>query len=282
MTNKIVLRTTDEYMGGFRPIYRPLWGLFMGNAVQYSAEVGTHTFREVKTVGDIRAKDFTPKDTELKQIAVAEGSKTFKKYFKGVQYIQSQFQDQRGVQEMIGQVLDEHNRQADDLLLGDSINSGIYTSADENYELKNSYEVQKDANDEHLADMYAKVVSLAQEANVNAGRKVVMFYGSTVLPKFGGLFAQAVRPFRGVLAEGLGADYSILEMPADCTPSNANGMMILNMDQIRLHWTAMPQLRNQGINEEKQYYWFNFLLGSMMADLRVDKAIIRQPLTFEA
>lgn len=281
-TNKIVLRTTDELMAGFKPVYAPIWGMFMGNAVQYTNEVGTHTFREVKTVGDIRVKQFTPKDTELKQIAVSEGSKTFRKYFLGNQYVQSSFQDQQGVQDVISQVLDEHNRQADDLLLGDGINNGIYTSSDSNYQLENSYEVQKDSDSQHVDDLYSKVLSLSQVADQSAGRKMVMFYGANILPKVTALFSQVAKPFKTVLAEGLPANYSLATMPADVTPSNANGVMIINMDQIRLHWTAMPQLAGRGLNEEKNYYWFNFLLGSMMVDCRVSKAIIRQPLTLEA
>lgn len=280
-SNKIVLRTTDELNGGFQPVYRPIWGLFMQNAVQYTAEVGTHSFREVKTVGDIRVKRFTPKDTELKQIAVAEGSKTFKKYFHANQFVQSAFQDQQGVQDVINQVLDEHNKQADDLLLGDGTNSGLFTSADSNYSLKNSYEVQKDADSEHVADLYSKITALAQDADANAGRKFVLFYGANVAPKVTALFKSSTKPFLSVLREAL-PNYSFATLPADVTPASSHGAIIINMDQIRLHWTAMPQLSGRGLNEEKSYYWFNFLLGSMMVDCRVPNAIIRQPLTFEA
>jgi hypothetical protein len=282
-SNKIVLRTTDELNSGFKPVYRPIWGLFMGNARQYTAEAGTHSFREVKTVGDIRVKQITPKDTELKQIAVSEGSKTFKKYFHANQFIQSSFQDQEGVQDIINQVLDEHNKQADDLLLGDGTNSGLFTSSDANYQLESSAEVAKDADDgSHVADLYAKIMSLSQTADQNAGRKLVLFYGANVLPKVKSLFKASTKPFNSVLAEGLGPNYSLATLPSDVTPASSHGLMIINMDQILLHWTAMPQLQNRGLNEEKNYYWFNFLLGSMMVDCRVAKAIIRQPVTFAA
>ncbi len=282
-SNKIVLRTVDELNSGYTPVYRPIWGLFMRNAVQYTQEVGTQSFRDVKTVGDIRVKQFTPKDTELKQIAVAEGSKTFKKYFHANQFIQSSFQDQQGVQDVITQVLDEHNKQADDLLLGDGINSGIFTSADSNYQLDSSAEVQKDDDDgSHVADLYSKVIAKAQESDVIAGQKLILFYGSNVLPKTTALFKASTKPFVSVLKEGLPPNFSIASLPSDVTPAASHGVMIINMDQIRLHWTAMPQLNARGLNEEKSYYWFNFLLGSMMVDCRVQKAIIRQPFTFEA
>jgi hypothetical protein len=282
MTNKIVLRTVDQYMAGYTPVYAPIHTLFMQGAVKYTEEVGTQTFRRVETVGDIRAKHITPKDTELKQIAVGESSKTFKKFFLANQFVQSQFQDQQGVEDMIAQVLDEHLKQADDIFLGDSINSGLYTSSDTNYLLENSYEVQKDADSNYLLDLHAKVLVEAEKANINAGRKVLMWYGSTILPVYNSIYAAAVRPFKSVLAEVLGSDYSLMQMPSDITPAGANGFIIANMEQIKLHWTAMPQLKARGLNEENQYYWFNFLMGSMMLDCKVSKAIIRQPLTLEA
>lgn len=283
MTNKIVLRTVDQYMGGFNPVYSPIWSLFLKNAVQYTAEVGKQNFREIQTVGDIRTKRITPKDTELKQIAVAEGTKTFLKYFDMNQFVQSSFQDQTGVEDIIRQVLDEHNRQADDRLLGDGTNSGLYTSTDVNYLLQSSYEVKKGSDSDYVADLYSKVLEQSILADQNDGEKMVMFYGALMTPKVSALFKTAVKPFKEVLSAGLPSNYRIAVMPSDIVPTGSpNGFMIINLDQIRLHWTAMPQLKARGLNEEKEYYWFNFLLGSMMVDVRVNKAIIRQPTTFEA
>lgn len=282
MTNKIQLRTVDEYNSGYTPVYSPIWGLFMGNAVKYTMEVGTQTLREVKTVGDIRAKRVTPKDTEIKQISVAEGSKTFKKFPDMNQFVQSSFQDQQGVEDVIAQVLDEHQKQADEKLLGDGFNSGIYTSTDANYLSQGSYEVLKGTTEDHVADLYKKVIEQVEVASINAGRKLLMIYGSTAVAKYSALFQNVSKPFSAVLNEGLAnRNTTVALMPSDITP-NANGFLVCNLDQIKLHWTEMPQLLGRGVNEEKNYYWFNFLLGSMMADLRVNKAIVKQPLTFQA
>lgn len=282
MTNKIVLRTTDEYNGGYSPVYVPIWTLFMRNQVKYTAEVGTQSFRQIKTVGDIRAKRVTPKDTEIKQIAVAEGSKTFRKYFDMNQFVQSEFQDQQGVQDVINEVLDEHNKQADDKLLGDGTNSGLFTSSDANYVSNSSDEIAKASDGTHVASLYDHVLSEARIADVNAGKKLIMFYGANVLPKVTQLFLASTKPFNEVLSSALGPNYQLAVMPSDVTPSSSHGYLIVNLDQIRLHWTEMPQLKNRGFNDEKGYFWFNFLMGSMMVDCRVSKAIIKQPLTFAA
>lgn len=288
MTNKVALRTVEEFMADYTPVYQPIFPLFLqGKSQAYSQEVGKLDFKRLDAKGDLRLKHITPKDTEIKQIAAAESSKTFKKYFLANQYTQSELQDRKGIEDVIGQVLDENNKLADDLLLlgeGTSastmINNGLYWSNDPNYVLENSIEIQNDNS--WLTDLHAQVVTAKIKADTVSGRKVVFFYGATMLPKVSALYATSGRTFKAALAEVLGANYSIVELPADVTPANANGWIIANMDQIKLHYTVLPQLKAQGMNEEKMYTWHNFLAGSMMLEVLVSKAIIRQPCTFEA
>jgi hypothetical protein len=82
--------------------------------------------------------------------------------------------------------------------------------------------------------------------------------------------------------EALGADFSLAKLPSQITPSGANGIIIANLDQVKLHYTALPQLQKQGTNDEKSYDWFNFLMGSNMLEVLAMGGIVRQPLTLEA
>lgn len=280
MTNKIVLRSVDEFMAGYTPVYNPLYPLFMNRGRQYSEQFGTVTNRVLQTVGDIRNKQFTPKDSEIKQIAVREGSKTFKKVFYGSQFVQSSFQDLQGAEDMVGQVLDEHHKQADEELLGNSLNSGLYTSTDDNYTLKNSVEIDKDGTNGHLDDLYSKLISIKQEADQVSGQKMIILYGSTLMPKYNALFTSVAKPFRAVAQEAMPGT-PIVDMPSDVTPAG-NGFIVVNMDQIVLHWTTLPVLKDQGLDARRNEYWFNFLMGSMMVEVKASKGIIRQPLTLEA
>ena len=54
MTNKVVLRSVEEFMAGYEPGYQPLYPLFLGKAQSYSEEAGKVTFNRVEAVGDIR------------------------------------------------------------------------------------------------------------------------------------------------------------------------------------------------------------------------------------
>lgn len=284
-TNKIVLRTVDEFMSDYTPIYQPIYPLFLGKSQAYSNEVGKMEFRRVQTVGDIRTHHITPKDTEIRQISIMEGKKTFKKYFLANQFTLSEFQDRQGVEEVVSRVLDEHQLQMDELfLLGEGsststmLNNGLYWSDDANYTLENSVQI---ASSNRLYDFHAKVVTTAQKANQLAGRKVVIFYGDTILPLFNSLYDTAAKAWKSALAEVLGSDYSVAVLPEAATPSGAAGWIVANYDQCKLHYTKLPGLLAQGQNEEKMYLWFNFLMGSAMLEVLAENAIIRQPATLE-
>ncbi len=287
MTNKIVLRSVDEMMADYVPTYQPFYPILLGKSQSYAEEVGKITFKRLEAMGDIRTKHLTPKDTEIRQIAVTEKSKVFKKYFLANQYVQSQLQDSAQNEDVVKQVLDENQKYMDDLVLlgegssaGTVVNNGLYWSADANYVLESSAEV--DNANSWLTDLHAKVITTKLKADLVAGRKVIVFYGSDMLPKVNGIYAASSMPFKAALSQVLGGNYSIAELPADVTPSSANGWMIINLDQVKLHYTVLPQLKAQGINEEKMYSWHNFLMGSAMVEVLAHKGVIRQPVTFEA
>ena len=284
-TNKIALRTVEEFMSDYVPVYQPIYPLFLGKSQSYSREAGKLDFRRVNAVGDIRAKHITPKDTEIRQLSVMEGKKSFKKYFLANQFTLSNFQDREGVEEVIAQVLDEHQLQADELLLlgegtsgSDVVNNGLYWSGDANYTLESSTVVA--STDGHLPDLHAKMLVTASKANQVAGRKLMIVYGDTALTKFNGVYASSSMAYKRVLADVLGPNYSVVELPQSATPSSANGWIVVNLDQSRLHYSVLPELMAQGINEEKMYYWSNFLMGSMMLEVLAKNGVIRQPATF--
>lgn len=286
-TNKIAVRTTEELMQDYVPIYRPIYPIFMKKKQAYEEKVGVLNFTRVKTVGDIRSKHVTPKDTELKQVAVGESSKTFKKYFFGKQYQHSNMQDEFGIQDVFTEVLDEHQKHADEIFLtgegtaaNNVVNNGLFWSADPNYTTESSVEVDTDADP--LVDLHTKIMSNVTKANQVAGEKILMYYGANFVPKFNGLFSSTNQPFKDVLQRVLGPNYRMVEMPEAVTPSSSHGWMIVNLDQIKVHFMTLPRLASSGVNDEKMYQWFNFLMAPFMVEVLAANAIIKQPATLEA
>lgn len=285
MTNKVVLKSVDEFMADYTPVYQPLFPLFLGKAKQYADQVGTANFKRLMAVGDIRNRHINPKDTEIKQIGVKEGTKTFKKYFLGSQYTESNLQDHERLSDVVSQALDEHNKHQDDLLfLGEGtsastmVNNGLFWSDDGNYVLENSAALSA-GSDTHLSSMHAAIMTTVIKANKIAGRKVLFVYGSSLKPKYNSLYAATSVPFKEALIKVMGPNWSIVEVPDDIAISG-DGWIAANMDQIMFHYTLVPQLKAQGINDEKNYSWHNFLMGSSMLEVLALYGIVRQPVTF--
>lgn len=284
-TNKVVLRTVEEFMSGYTPVYQPIYPLLMANSQAYSEEVGKLNFHRLEAVGDIRAKHLLPKDTDMRQIAVRDSTKSFKKYFLANQYIQSALQAREDVEGIVSQVLDEHQKQMDDLvLLGEGtsastmINNGLYWSNDPNYVLNSSAELRNAPDTQN--DLYDKIMEVFAQGRDLAGAKSLIVYGSTALAKLDSLIASQAVSVRGLVEEAIGGQ--IVRLPAAVTPASANGIILMNPAQVKLHYTTLPSLKDQGVNSEKMYSWHNFLMGSTMVEVLASGGIVRQPVTFEA
>ena len=284
-TNKIALRTIDQFMADYKPTYNPVYPLFMGKSKQYVDDVGQLSFRRVEAVGDLRPRQILPKDTEIKQVAVQEGTKVFKKYYLANQYILSHLQNPEGTEQAIAQVLDEHQKLFDEMFFSgegtsasNMVNNALFWSADSNYVVNGSVEV--DSTD-RLADLHSDVLATAVQADALDGEKIICFYGSNIVPLYNGVYSSAAVSFKKLLEDVLGSNYSTMALPAQVTPASNHGWMIVNKDQINTHYTRLPGIKSQGSNDEKEYDWFNFLFGSTMVECLASGAIIRQPATLE-
>lgn len=286
-TNKVQLRTIEEFMADYTPVYAPMYPLFLGRSQAYAEEVGQQVFKRLQALGDIRTKHVTPKDTEIRQLSVAEGSKTFKKYFLANQYQQSALQERGQIEDVVRQVLDEHHKQADEMfLLGEGsssstmVNNSLFWSSDPNW-VENSSAAINGVGLDPLIDFHAKVLATVRQAQTVSGRKMLMFYGTTLTPFYDGIFQSIATPFKAVLKQSLeGKDVELGEIPPAIVPAGANGWILVNLDQTKLHYTALPSLKAQGVNDEKMYAWFNFLMGSCMLDVTAPMGVIKQPATF--
>lgn len=283
-TNKIQLRTVDEVMADYTPVYRPIYPLFVNaKAQKHTTDVGQHNFKRIEAVGDIRMKRITPKDTEIRQVAVKEGKKTFKKYFEALQFVQSSLQAVESVDQVTMQVLDENQIRQDELFLfgegtsgADVLNNGLFYSADPNYSLQNSYEIPLATQ---LKSFHTKVMETASLADQIAGQKVMLFYGN-VKPLLRSLHSASDASVRQTLIDALGAGWSVAEIPDSALGgASVNGWIAANLDQTKLHYTEFPHLMDQGVDAKKMEVWANYLQGSTMLEVLANYGVVRQPTT---
>jgi hypothetical protein len=181
---------------------------------------------------------------------------------------------------VIAQVLDHQNKQADRLLLfgggtstSDIKNNGLILSNDPNHQT-NAPEAIAD-----LVDFHATVMSVVEDASAVAGDKTLLFYGSAAATRLNSLHATSPVSVRKTLQEALDAGVNIASIPSEVAPAGS-GLVLINRSLTKLHYTVLPQVEDNGVNTEKKYAWWNFLMGSMMIEAQAKKAIIHQPLTF--
>jgi len=269
-------------MNDYTPVYRPIYPLFVNaKAQKHSSDAGQHNFKRLSAVGDIRTKVITPKDTEIRQVSVMEGKKTFKKYFEAIQFVQSSLQAIESVEQITMQVLDENQIRQDELfLLGEGssastmLNNGLFWSDDPFYSLQNSYEIPLATQ---LKSFHTKVMETASLADQIAGQKVMLFYGN-VKPLLRSLHVNSDASVRQTLIDALGAGWSIAEIP-DSALTGVNGWIAANLDQTKMHYTEFPHLMDQGVDGKNMEVWANYLLGSTMLEVLAQYGVVRQPTT---
>lgn len=279
-TNKIIeVREPVEIMNDYTPVYQPIYALLMGNAQSYSEDIGSVEFKHVDAIGDIRGKRITPKDTEIRQVAVGTGKKTFSKYFFANQYTQSTLQSREGSEQVAAIVLDEYQKQADELLTmgdgtanGNILNNGLFFSNDSNYVLKTSTAAL--ASNTAFYDAFAESVVSASEV---PGEKIVFLYGGAKAASKKLFTGQAISLLQVLKDTYVG--YTFVDLPNHMVPAGQSGWIIVSTSQVKLHYVALPKMDGQGVNEEKKYIWQNFLMGSMMLEVLAKGAVVRQPVT---
>ncbi len=283
-TNKVVLREVSEVMNDYTPIYQPLYPfLLKGKAQSYAQEVGVNDFKRIQAVGDIRSKMITPKDTEMAQLSVNQGTKSFKKYFSAIQYIQSALQNNEQTEDVIKQVLDEANKQYDErvlfgegtVALTDVVNNGLFWSNDPNYLIEGS---PASVSDSDLKTLHDAVLVSANKAEALSGPKTIIFYGADIIPLFDSVYDTYPTPFKQVL-QGVLPGYTLTKAPVGLDFQNESGWLVVSNAHVKFHYTTLPSLNAQGLNDEKMYSWHNFVMGSALVDVLTQNGIIHQAAT---
>ena len=134
------------------------------------------------------------------------------------------------IEDVVRQVLDEHQKQMDEMfLLGEGtsssnmLNNALFWSGDSNWVEESSAAINGVSVDP-LIDFHAKVMATIRLAQTVSGRKLLLFYGTTLMPYYDGIYASISTPFKKVLQDSLvGKDVTLGEIPAGITPSGANG-----------------------------------------------------------
>lgn len=281
--------TKEEYLAGASLSYSPVI-LSLSNKVSHAVNLDQVKFKSIDVEKDsIVAFPLTKEATEKQHIKAGDTSKVFNIYVKGAKYIQSLRAGVSALPKLHNRVLLQYSKIFDmDGMSGDGKNNGLITSSDENYTTNTSKEIKKVASGVTAFDRVQSLVELVgtlqtQVDDSHMSQQIkIYYYGSDLVSFLGSITEDNETPVIELCQKAwVGVQW--IKIPSAVLPTGAGeGLLVVADDLVTLHYCQEPTIENDGTNDEDNYYFANYITGSLMVDVEEKDGIIKQPITFEA
>lgn len=276
----------EEYLNNARIMYAPVI-LALQNKEFHNVDVSKAKFKEINVDSDsIVAEILTKEATEKAHIKARGMEKSFNIFVKGAKFIKS-LADGAVVdlQKVHNKVLREYMILFEkDALHGDGGNNGLLSSKDPFYVTNSSHEIPASAENgfNRVQDLNELVNTLKlQVSNATSSSDVKIFvYGDDLIKFMGSITQDNETSVREILKKAY-PEAMWIEIPSlAISKSDGNGFVVVSDDATTLHMTTEPTIKKQGENEEDEYYYANYITGSVQVTPDLEGAIIKQPITF--
>ena len=276
----------EEYLNNARIMYSPVI-LALQNREIHNVDVSKAKFKEINVDSDsIVAEILTKEATEKAHIKARGFEKTFNIFVKGAKFIKS-LADGAVVdlQKVHNKVLREYMILFDkDGLHGDGGNNGLLTSSDPFYVTNTSHAVPASSGTgfNRVQDLNGLMNDLKlQVANATSSSDVKIFvYGDDLIKFMGSITEDNETSVRDIMKKAY-PEAMFIEIPSlALNAGDGNGFIVVSDDCTTLHLTTEPTIKKQGENEEDEYYYANYITGSLQVTPDLEGAIIKQPITF--
>lgn len=278
-------KETVEYMSKVQLNYTPFLGIFSKRR-EHTAELGKVTFKsqEMKNIGKGK---LTSAITEKEVITIGESSKTFNKAFFGATFKESELKTQSDRQSMHNRVINAYAKDLDKRFINSDGNNGLFGSEDANKITRAS--VQLVGGTDNLAKAQALITAvsnmIAQSNDTTASESLVIGMFGDKLQAYSRLLIDTGETILSLVKKAIRETYNmeVTFIPvnnATLGTGSKDALMLMAMDMVELNFTSMPKIKNQGDNEEKGYYWANYIVGTAMLDAQEYGALIEQEFTF--
>lgn len=108
----------------------------------------------------------------------------------------------------------------------------------------------------------------------------IFVYGNDLIKFLGSITQDNETTVRDILKKAY-PEAMFIEIPSlALNPDDGNGFVVVSDDATTLHMTTEPTIKKQGENEENEYYYANYVTGSLQVTPDLEGAIIKQPITF--
>lgn len=278
----------EEYLNNARIMYTPVI-LALQNREFHNFDYSKVNFKEINVDEDsIRAEILTKEATEKAHIKARGFEKSFNIFAKGAKIVKSLNDGSVvDIQKIHNRVLREYMIIFDkDALHGDGGNNGLLNSQDPFYVTNASYEISASSATvsefARIEELNSKMVDLklqvAQETSSNDVK--IFVYGNELISFMGKITENRETTVREIMQKAY-PEAMFIEVPAVATDINdGNGFVVVSDDATTLHLTTEPTIRRQGENPEDEYYYANYVTGSVQVTPDLKGAIIKQPITF--
>jgi len=249
------------------------------------------TFKELNVEKDSIVPSFlTSEMTEINAIKISQKSHTFNSYGKGIKLIKDNIKNGNvNAQIFHDQTIRELSILFDRAgYVSENGNNGLINGTDPNLHTMSSAEIPALSGDGFTQILKAKQIATALNIAVNnytaSSNLTVYFYGAELLAFLGNITAGQENDVRYHIKQAFAdknvkfLDVSELAVPANL--SLGNGIIVVSDDLTLVEHCGAPTLKNDGVNEEDDYYWARYYMGSIQIRPEVYGAVIKQAITF--
>ena len=285
------IKSVDEIRDAKTFLYAPK-AMALSNKVRYDASAADeHKFQTFDIVKDsVKAEILTTEQTEKHHIKGRTTQRIFNLYLAGAKAIVSFRNKYMNLQKANDKVVREYSILFDRwAMLGDRGNNGLLVSNDPNYTTNDNVEIPAivDGGWNQVKAMSDAFSSLLLQIDATTGDNdiIVYTYGDK-LNAFLSSFTQQNETVVRVLMQQKfeGKNVRFIHVPsivlAGSDLANQNGIVVVADNLTTMEYTQEPTVRNNGTNDENEYYWANYVMGSVQVSPDEPGAIIKQPITF--
>ena len=285
------IKSVEEIRDATTFLYSPK-AMALSNKVRYGASAADeHKFQTFDIVKDsVKAEILTTEQTEKHHIKGRTTQRIFNLYLAGAKAIVSFRNKYMNLQKANDKVVREYSILFDRwAMLGDRGNNGLLVSNDPNYTTNDNVEIPAVVDGgwnqvKAMSDAFSALL-LQIDATTGDNDIIVYTYGDK-LNAFLSSFTQQNETVVRVLMQQKfdGKNVRFIHVPsivlAGSDLANQNGIVVVADNLTTMEYTQEPTVRNNGTNDENEYYWANYVIGSVQVSPDEPGAIIKQPITF--
>lgn len=226
------------------------------------------------STSSVNPKVLTEGQTEVHHIKVGEKKSTFYIVIRGNKIYQSGLRGRNQLSKVHNDVIFEYSKIWDKAAMnGANGNNGIFGTKDKNAVLKDSVAI---SNVNGLVEALTDI-KLDME-NLGSQDILIYVYGRALQKYLGSLTSSQETPLLKVLEEAYpGATF--VNVPTEVSPANLNGFVVIARNLVTLHTSVYPDVQNTGYNDENNYEWANYIMGSTHVSVDKKGALVNQPIT---